>query len=132
MPRGLARNICAGAPVVARIEDDAAVVGKRRHVVAVAERRADGARIRIVELEARINEPVVVREIADVLHLRLGVVTRVDLVPFLDARRAAPPFVGKIAVDRDAPGGACHTNGLAGQVGLRGGVIGAREDAGGQ
>ena len=88
------------AAVVSRAENDPAVVGEAGDVVAVAERRANRARVGIVELEPGVEKPIVVGEIGDVLHLGLGVVARVDLVPLLDARGAAPAFVGQIAVDR--------------------------------
>ena len=94
-----------GAAGVARVDDDAAVVVEAvADVVAVGERRADRLEVRIVELEAGVEEPVVVGQIPDIVDLRLDVVARVRLVPLVDARRVAPPFVGQIAVDDDRPG----------------------------
>ena len=95
-----------GLPVVARVEDDAGVVGGAGDVVAIGERRADLLRIRILEMEGRVEEMVVVRHPGHVLHLRLGVVGGVGLVPLVDAQRVFPGRVGEIAVDRDRTGGA--------------------------
>src|SRR5581483_1764882 len=107
---------------VERIDEDAAEV----HAVAVdgvvvAQRRADRGRVRVVELEPDVQEAVVVREIGDALHRRLGVVARVHLEPGGDRRGAAPPLVREVAVDVNGAGGARDPERRPGEGRLRGG-----------
>jgi hypothetical protein len=89
--------------VVPRVQDHAAVVGIARDVVPVGEGRPDLAGIRVLELEACVEELVVVGEIADVAHLGRNVVAGVRLEPRIDARRIAPSVVVEAPVHRDTP-----------------------------
>ncbi len=70
MPRGLARNICAVRPSAVPSTKIPAVVGVGANVVAVAERSADRLRVGIVELEADVEEALVVGKPGDARHLR--------------------------------------------------------------
>ncbi len=92
--------------VVLRVDDDAAVVGVRAHVVAVAERRADRLRIGLVELEGGVEEVVVVGEPGDAPHLGRDVVAGIGLQPVGDRLGRLPRRVGEIAVDDDRRRGA--------------------------
>ena len=94
-----------GPPGVAWVDEDAAVVVEAvADVVAVRKRRADGLRIRILELERGIKKVIVVGQIPDVANLRLDVVARLCFVPLVDARGISPAFVREIAVNNDGAG----------------------------
>jgi hypothetical protein len=69
----------------------------------IGERTADVFRIRIIELERDVEEPIVVGDKREALDRRLVVIAGIDLVPFFDARRVAPAFIRQIGVDRDRP-----------------------------
>jgi hypothetical protein len=105
---------------VPRVDDHAAVVGVARHAVAVAERRADLVGMRIVELEPRVQVAVVVRQVADVVDLGLGVVARVGLVPPVDPGGTLPALVRQVAVDRDGTRPAADSDLVARQCRLGG------------
>ena len=110
-----------GAAGVARVDDDAAVVVEAvADVVAVGERRANRARRGVVELEARVKKLVVVRQIPDVVDLRLHVVADVGFVPLAHRRRRLPHRLGQVAVDRDVIGRPRDGQGRARQRRLRG------------
>ena len=71
-----------GAAGVARVDDDAAVVVEAvADVVAIRVRSANLTRIRILELEGGIKKLFVVRQIPDILDLRLEVVAGIRSVP---------------------------------------------------
>ena len=116
-------------PVVVGVEDDAAVIGVGRHVVVVADRRADASRQRVGEAEGGVEEVVVVGEPGDVRHRRRPVVPGVGLQPVVDAQRALPAGVGEVAVDVDGAGGAMDLE--CRPAGDGGGAAG-RHDGGGE
>src|SRR6266849_4353294 len=105
---------------VAGVDEDAAIVVEAvADIVAIGVRRADAAGRGIVELEAGVEKPVVVGQVADVADRRLGVVAGIGLIPTIDSRGAAPALVAEVAVDRDAAGGTRHADRIAGERGLR-------------
>ncbi len=109
-----------GAAGVAGIDDDAAVVVEPvAEVVAVGERRPHLTRLRVLELERGVEEPIVEGQVADVLDLGLDVVAGLGLVPPVDTGRALPAGIGQVAVDGNRASGALDTDRDPGQRRLR-------------
>ena len=88
-------------PVVPGVEDDPAVVRLAAQGVALREGGPDLGRLRVVALEGRVEEPVVVGEPGHGPHLGRDVVARVRLVERLDPGRPGPAGVAEVSVDRD-------------------------------
>src|SRR5262249_33164334 len=86
--------------------------------IAVGHGRANLRGRRVIEFKCGVEETVVVRDVADASDLRFDVVARVRLVPAIDARRALPGVLGKIAVDGDRTGQPRDPNLLARQRSL--------------
>ena len=96
--------------VVPGVEDDSAVVRVAAQNIALRERRPDLPRLRVVALERRVEEPVVVGKPGNRPHLRRDVVSRVRLVERLDPGRSGPAGVPEVAVDRDGTRGSGNTD----------------------
>ena len=94
-----------GAPVVAGVEDDPAVVDALRDVVPVGVRGPDARRVGIGELEPRVKVPVVVGEVADASDLGSHILAGPRLVPGVHAGGTSPPGVGQVSVHGDRCGG---------------------------
>jgi hypothetical protein len=100
--------------VVSRVEDDAAVVGAvAADVVAVRIRRANRARVRVVELEGSVEESIVVGEVADAADFRLDVIAWIRLEELVDARGLLPSRIAELTIDDDGARGAPDSYGRA-------------------
>ena len=98
---GVGQEHLSRLAVIAAIDDDAGIVGRRRYGVVIPERGSDGARRRVFEIESGIEIGVVVGQIRHVLHLGFDVVADVGLVPGGDAFDSLPAGVRKVTIDRD-------------------------------
>src|SRR5438477_10410756 len=92
--------------LVSGVEKEAAEISIVLDVIVIAERRDDTVRIRILELERRVEIFVVVGQVADVLDGRLDVVAGIDLIPAIDANGVAPPLIRQATVNHNRTSGA--------------------------
>ena len=109
-------------PSLPRVENHAAVVGEFVPLMwswsAIGERMPRGSGI--LELKRRVEKPVVEGEVADTLHARRRVVSRVGFVPdCLHLRGRLPGRLRQVAVDRDRALRPCDVQRLSGRRGLR-------------
>jgi hypothetical protein len=72
----------------------------------IAELRPHVIGIRVEAADRGVEEAIVIRDVADRLHLRLEVVAGIRLVPLVERERALPAGVAEVTVDGDRTSGA--------------------------